>query len=215
MSESPELRTIKTCTPQLETALKGVDRELIHFLHGEGFFHDDVRDKILNPVTLLTEAQKAGELVRWITNRVWQDSQSYHTLVNWLKLHGNHYRPIVTILRDEFAQQSSSLTGVSVAGVAVGGASGVTLHPHAIPAVPGKQNQHRRAMNTMLSAMDYRSLVILYRGKFPWGKFLWFHQKRERCVNYTNSLIFVYYFSKPRKTRTFYPTEIILYTVVV
>ena len=32
-------------------------------------------------------------------------------------------------------------------------------------------------------------------------------------VNHINSLLFVYYFSKPRKTRKFYPTEIIVYTV--
>ncbi len=102
MSDSKELKTLKKCTPQLETALLGLDSTLVHFLYGEGFFTDDVRDKILNPATLLSEADKAIELVKWIRNRVKQDKKSYHVLVWRFKQLGKLYQPIVAVLEAEY-----------------------------------------------------------------------------------------------------------------
>ena len=103
---SPELRTLKVCTPQLETALTGLDRELVHFLNHNNFITDDVMDKVRNPVTMLTEADKAWKLVERIKNRVKLDPPSYHVLLGRLKQSGNLYKPIVKILEAEYARQN-------------------------------------------------------------------------------------------------------------
>ena len=102
-SDSPELRTLQACTPQLETALKGLDSGLVHFLNHNNFI---TVDKVRNPVTMLTEADKAWELVKWIKNRVKQDPPSYHVLLGRLKQSGNLYKPIVNILEAEYARQN-------------------------------------------------------------------------------------------------------------
>ena len=69
MSDSPELKAVRRCTSHLETALKGFDRELVHFLKGEGFFTEEVHDDLLNPRSMLTDAQRAGELVKHNTEQ--------------------------------------------------------------------------------------------------------------------------------------------------
>ena len=106
-SDSPELRTLKACTPQLETALKGLDSGLVHFLNHNSFITDNVMDKVRNPVTMLNEADKAWELVKWIKNRVKQDPPSYHVLLGRLKQSGNLYKSIVKILEAEYAKQNA------------------------------------------------------------------------------------------------------------
>jgi hypothetical protein len=106
VSDSPELRTLKECTLQLETALRGLERGLVHFLDGKGFFIDGAAEKILKPESLLTVEQKAGELVTWIKHRVEQDPPSYHVLLNRLKEDGKHYEPIVGVLEAEFSKQT-------------------------------------------------------------------------------------------------------------
>lgn len=105
MSTSAELRTLEKCTPQLETALKGLERNLVHFLKDECFILDDVRDCILDARSILDKAEKAGELVKWIKNRVKLDPESYHILVNRFKQGGNLYRPIVRKLEEEYRRQ--------------------------------------------------------------------------------------------------------------
>ena len=107
LADSVELRTVKMCTPQLETALKGLDRELVHFLNLEGFFDEEVAEKILDPVTLWTETEKAGELVKRIKQRLRLDPPSYRVLLEWLKQRGSRYRPILGILEAEFAKLSA------------------------------------------------------------------------------------------------------------
>lgn len=104
MSDSLELRTIQKCTSLLETALMGQDRELVHFLKEEGIITACVHDTILNPVSLLSEAEKAGELLRWIENRVKQDPPSFHALVRHFKQahSGNLYQPIVRKLEAKY-----------------------------------------------------------------------------------------------------------------
>lgn len=101
---SAEFTAINECTERLETALKGLDRKLIHFLHQQGFLIDDKRDEILKPGSPLTEAEKAGELVKWIKHGIEQDQQRYHTLVGWLKKQ-KHYVPIVDKLDKVYKQQ--------------------------------------------------------------------------------------------------------------
>ena len=72
-----------------------MEREFAHFLHTEGFIPDNIRDKILAPVSVFSEEDKAGELVKWIKKRVKQDRASYHVLVNQMTLYGARYRPIL------------------------------------------------------------------------------------------------------------------------
>ena len=73
--------TVELCTIQLETALLGLERDLVHFLCQNGFISDEVRDYVLNPVSVFGEAHKAGEVVRWIKNRIKQDPASYQVLM--------------------------------------------------------------------------------------------------------------------------------------
>ena len=102
MSDSPELRTVRKCTSRLETALKALDRDLVHFLGDEGFFPSDVYDEILNPRSMMTEAERAGELVKWIKNRVKQDPGSFHKLLYHFKQRGALYQPIAAKLSAEY-----------------------------------------------------------------------------------------------------------------
>ena len=82
----------------------GLERDLVHFLTTEGFIVEAVRDdKVLNPCSSLDDAEKAGELVKWIKKRVKQDPQSYHVLICRLKEGGNLYRPIVNTLEEEYS----------------------------------------------------------------------------------------------------------------
>ena len=102
MSDSPELEAVRKCTSHLETALKMLDRELVHFLRDEGFVTDNVHDDILTPRSMLTEAERAGELVKWIKNRVKQDPRSFHLLLQYFRQRGALYKPIVNELSAEY-----------------------------------------------------------------------------------------------------------------
>ena len=110
-SDSPELRTLKVCTFQLKAALKRLDRELVHFLNQEGFINADDVEEVLSPrsiltespQSILTEADNACELVKWIKNRVKLDPPSYHVLLGGLKRSGY---AIVKILEAEYAKQN-------------------------------------------------------------------------------------------------------------
>lgn len=108
---SCELRTIKKCTPQLETALKGIDRDLVHFLCNKGFFNEDTSDIILNPESSWTKSQRAGEMVKWIKTRVELMSGSYYMLTDYLNSRGAFYQPIVKILNAEYLKQLAPLGG--------------------------------------------------------------------------------------------------------
>ena len=70
----------------------------MHFLRDEGFVTDNVHDDILTPRSTLTEAERAGELVKWIKNRVKQDPRSFHLLLNYFRQRGALYKPIVSEL---------------------------------------------------------------------------------------------------------------------
>jgi len=124
MSESPELKAIKKCAPNLERALKGLDRDLVHFLNDEGFISDEVLNKVLNPVSVWSEDDKATELVKWIRNRVKQDPASFHTLLAWFKARGKYYEPIMMALEAEMGGTPSQRNRMFQAslGPRVGGA---------------------------------------------------------------------------------------------
>ena len=102
MSDSPELETVRKCTSHLETALKVLDRDLVHFLRDEGFVSSDVHDGILYPRSILTEVERAGELVKWIGNRVKQDPKSFHILLHHFKQRGVLYEPILEKLKAQY-----------------------------------------------------------------------------------------------------------------
>jgi septal ring factor EnvC (AmiA/AmiB activator) len=97
-----ELKTLEKCTQQLETALKEVERDLVHVLLKECLISSDVHEDVLEPRTSLNNSEKAGELVKSIKNRVKQDPSSYHTLIDELKRRGRRYEPIVKILEEEY-----------------------------------------------------------------------------------------------------------------
>ncbi len=105
--KSFEYRTVVSCTKQLETALLRSDRDIVHFLHQEGFITQEVHDEVLNP-RLLNEHQKAGELVTGIRNKVKLSAQDYHTLLNHLRQSGKHYKGIVSILEREYGRQEQT-----------------------------------------------------------------------------------------------------------
>ena len=112
MSASPELITVKNCASKLETALKGCDSPLVHFLRKEGFISDDVHEKVLNPQSMLTTVQKAGELVKGIERRVELDPSSFQLLLNCFKqMQAAFFQPIVKILEKEYHKLDDSGNG--------------------------------------------------------------------------------------------------------
>ena len=99
-----ELKTLENNVVQLETALSGLERELVHFLNREEFITYSVCNKVLDPRSTLDEDEKAGELVKGIKKRVKQDSASYYAFLNELKRHGKRYQPIISKLEAEYAK---------------------------------------------------------------------------------------------------------------
>lgn len=110
MSESCEYRTVATCIKQLEVAFRSIDRDLVHFLHQEGFITQAVHDEVLNPTSMWTIYHKTGQLVTGIRNKVELRVESYRTLLKYLRERGKHYEGIVNIL-DEAYKQEEHLPG--------------------------------------------------------------------------------------------------------
>ena len=105
MEDSIEFKTVRRCTVALETALKGLDRNLVDFLYQNGFITEDVCDQVLNRVTLLSNADKAQELIKGIKNQVKQDKRNYFVLVGGLTQGGVLYKPILKVLDEEYQRQ--------------------------------------------------------------------------------------------------------------
>ena len=96
---------MKKCTVPLETALKGLDRNIVDFLYQNSFITDDTCDQVLSAKSSLSVADKVYELVKGIKNRVKQDKESYIVLVNWLTEGGAMYKPIVNTLAEQYQRQ--------------------------------------------------------------------------------------------------------------
>ena len=144
MSDSPELETVRKCTSHLETALKVLDRELVHFLRDEGFFSSDVHDEILIPRSMLTEAERAGELVKWIGNWIKQDPKSFHILLHHFKQRGVLYAPIVEKLKTQYRNiVTSSLNPVDF-----------QFHPRSLSTSPSHLAHEPKAIATSPSDLD-------------------------------------------------------------
>lgn len=106
MSNSPELETLENCTSQLETALKLLDRTLVHLLREKGFITDEVRDEILDSRSMLTKTEKAGELVKLMKDKVKIDPSLFIILLQCFKQISVVYDCIVKILEDEYNKVS-------------------------------------------------------------------------------------------------------------
>ena len=92
---------------QLETALRS-DRQIVHFLYREGFIHQNLRDDVMNPRSMLDEHEKAGVLVTRIMDRVKLSAHNYHTLLEHLRQRGKSYESIVKILNREYNRQQQT-----------------------------------------------------------------------------------------------------------
>lgn len=102
MSQTMESRTIKKCTGQLVTALKQDIKESSHYLFKEGFISEDLYEEVLNPKSMMSDADKATKLMLQIRNCVDLESSKYHKLVNhWRQDKGLH-DGIVQILDSEY-----------------------------------------------------------------------------------------------------------------
>ena len=91
-------------TTQLETAL--LDRDIIHFLLREGFLTLEVHDSVLDPRSMLSGHQKAGELVGSISNQAELSAKKYHTLMNHLRRNGKQ----LDILDKDYSRQEQAGT---------------------------------------------------------------------------------------------------------
>ena len=102
MADSIEYLSLRNCSGSLETALKG-DRDVVYYLNKEGFISDDMCDDLLNH-SALTPAQKAGQLVAKIRDRVKLSNQEFHKLVGHLSQNSRQYGSIVDTLNTEYSR---------------------------------------------------------------------------------------------------------------
>ena len=86
-------------------ALSNIDEGFIYFLNNEGFISNDNVNSIQNPVTILTAAQKAQELVKLIKDRVELCPESYGVLIAELR---RRCKSIVKLLGEEYAKQKQA-----------------------------------------------------------------------------------------------------------
>ena len=103
--KSIEFKTVRKCAPSLETALKGLDRNMVYFLYQNGFITGEACSTVLDPVPYLTRSDKARILVEGIKDRVDLDKESYKVLFGGLVQGGVLYQPIVNIVTEEYQRQ--------------------------------------------------------------------------------------------------------------
>ena len=108
MGDSREYCTVRNCSSELERALQE-DRDIVYFLNGKGFITDNDCEELLHPKTVLTSAQKAGQLVGAIKRRVSLSRQDYHTLVEHFRQNRRMYGNILDILEREYAGQQGRM----------------------------------------------------------------------------------------------------------
>ena len=101
MANSLEFLTVRACSGALETALQG-DRELVYHLNNEGFITDEACDSLLDAQSMLTAAQKAGQLVSSVRKRIKVCPQDYQELVAYLS-RKERYGSIVQTLDSEYS----------------------------------------------------------------------------------------------------------------
>ena len=101
-SSKPGLESVKKCTPTLEKAFKGYDRNLVQFLVQAGFITPSLSEDVLNLKSMLSKSDKAGMLVDAIKDAVDLEDERFHTLVNKLNKCGAFYAPVVKALKREY-----------------------------------------------------------------------------------------------------------------
>ena len=106
MEESKEYSTIVKCRRKLEIALES-DRDIAQFLFQQGFITQERYDEIINPKSILTDADKASMLVTAIRNRVELNPRNYHKVVNHLRQNTIRYGDIVEILDQQYHQTTA------------------------------------------------------------------------------------------------------------
>lgn len=77
MSDSIESKALKLCTAQVQTAL--MNKDVILKLYIKDFIPENVCDKVLYPITILTPT---GELMRHIARKIKCDPLSFHKLLS-------------------------------------------------------------------------------------------------------------------------------------
>ena len=99
-----EAQTVVNCAKYLEVAFKGLDRDLVHYLHREGFISQEVYDEVLYPRSMLSLAQKAGQLVTGIRTKVSLSPLHYVKFLEHLctKRLRFHFGGILGILEREY-----------------------------------------------------------------------------------------------------------------
>ena len=103
MTESKEYSTIVKCRRKLEISLE-CDRDIALFLLQQG---QERYDEVINPKSLLTDADKASMLVTAIRNRVELDPHNYHKVVDHLRQNIIRYGDIVEILDQQYHQTTA------------------------------------------------------------------------------------------------------------
>ena len=99
-----EYKTILRCIEELELALKS-DGDILNFLDREGFIKPNVYDKVKNPISLLSDAEKAGLLVTGIKDKVKLNPKNYHKLMRHFHQDRRLYGDIADILDEEYRKQ--------------------------------------------------------------------------------------------------------------
>ncbi len=100
-----EYKTILRCIEELELALKS-DGDILNFLDREGFIKEpNVYDKVKNPISLLSDAEKAGLLVTGIKDKVKLNPKNYHKLMRHFHHDRRLYGDIADILDKEYRKQ--------------------------------------------------------------------------------------------------------------
>ncbi len=102
-----EYITIVACAEQLEIALRS-DRAITHYLFRERFISEELYDKVLNPRSMLTDIQKAGQMVREIRHKVKANGEWYHNLLRHFHKNDEKYADIIKILDKEYSSSQSS-----------------------------------------------------------------------------------------------------------
>lgn len=108
--ESIEFKTLRKNARDLEIALKDNICLIIHQLRDLGLVKHDVLERVQNPITLLTQEEKPGELVRSIEDDVKLLPENYF---KFFKVKGvSHlFKDIVQKLRSTFCGKIITIVG--------------------------------------------------------------------------------------------------------
>lgn len=99
--ESKEYTTLVQCTPKLEAQLQN-DRDILHALYKVKLIGEEAYNDALNPRSMLSNAQKAGAVVRDIKRTVFINNKKYDNLLQAFNQKPEIYGGIVEILNKQY-----------------------------------------------------------------------------------------------------------------